>query len=191
MTLRRLAALVWALAVTATACGSSTTTQAGPASGVDTEAEASFSELVSGLARLSIPSDQYGSILEAGCEAWVPGMFEADSASFSQWIHELFGGGAVYERETVDAAFTTACAEDRDDPMAFVASVLGDLDLSVGEFLGLVDEACAGYRTRRVANAEDPFAPDPMDPLVADVVAVAGPDRSDLTEIVDDFCEVP
>ncbi len=183
--------LVLATAMTAAACSSSTTVPAEPASAGDPAADPSFSELVSGLARLSVPSDEYGTILEAGCEAWVPGMFDADSASFSQWIHELFGAGAVYEPEAVDAAFTTACAENRDDPMAFVASVLDDLDLSVGEFLGLVDEACAGYRTRRVANAEDELAPEPMDPLVADVVAVAGPDRSDLIEIVDDFCLVP
>lgn len=190
MTIRRLTALVFATTVIAAACSSSTSEPAEPVSDGDAEA-ASFSELVSGLARLSIPSDQYPGILEAGCDAWVPGMFDADSASFSQWIHELFGAGAIHEPESVDAAFTTACAEHRDDPMAFVASVLGDLDLSVGELLALVDEACAGYRTRRVANAEDAFAPEPMDPLVADVVADAGLDRSDLTRAVDDFCEVP
>lgn len=148
--------------------------------------------LAAGLVSLAVPTDRYGPVLAAGCDAWVPGAYQGDSASFSQWIHSLFvSGGARYSSSDVDAAITDACSQHRNDPAAFLTDALGDLDMSVDDLLSLATDACGTYRQGRIANIDDPFAPQAIDPLVADVLADANIERADAAAAVDDFCDVP
>jgi hypothetical protein len=151
-----------------------------------------FEQLVAGLAGLAVSSDRAPALLVAGCDAWVPNAFQGDSASFNGGIYSLFSSGdADVSLSDLDVAITSACSRHRADPGAFVATVLHDLGLSVSDLLELVGDACDSYRQGRIANFDDPFAPEPLDPMMAAVLAAAGIGRADAIETVNDFCEVP
>ncbi len=85
MTVRRLVVLVDVSALAAVGCGESNEGAEPPLR--DDSADPSFSELVTGLAELTVDRDRYGDLLAAGCGAWVPRAFEGDAASFNDWIY--------------------------------------------------------------------------------------------------------
>ena len=152
----------------------------------------SLGRLVSGLAGLAVSTDHHGALVDAGCDAWVPEARRGDAGSFNEWIYDLFGrGSAGFSFADVDAAVTQACAEQRANPTAFVASMLSNLGLAVDQLLALVGDACERYVQNRIANIDDPYAPEPIGDLVASVLEDAGISRSEALEAVNDFCDVP
>lgn len=115
-----------------------------------------------------------------------------DAASINEWIYGLFGrDGAGVTMADVDAAIMSACSLHRGDPAAFVATALHDLGLSGSDLVELVGDACGSYRQGRIVNFDDPFAPEPIDPMMSAVLGAAGIGRADALEMVNDFCEVP
>src|SRR5207247_9875847 len=110
-----------------------------------------------------------------------------DSGSFDQYIADLFNIGEPdgLDQARVDRAVTQACDSFDGDVRGFVDDLSTSLGIGVDELRRYMASACADFAQRRRANATDPYAPEPFDPLVGSVFAKGGLDRTDLGALVD------
>ena len=178
-------ALVLAVLVAA-ACGSTTSTKAGAKPGNHI-----YTYLRDIVTRAAVGDPDLAPVVSAACRAYADDLRTrgGDSATFDEYVADLFDTGAGgLDQGRVDRAVTDACASFDGDVPGFVGDLSASLGIGLGELRGYIATACAGFEQRRRANAADPNAPEPFDPLVSDVFAKGRLDRTDLTALVDAAC---
>jgi hypothetical protein len=132
-------------------------------------------------------------VVSAACDAYADGYRRrqdgGDSFTFDQYIASLFEANGRLDQARVDRAVTDACDSFEGDVRRFVEDLSGSLDIDLDELRNYLAIACAGFEQRVQANADDPYAPEVFDPVVSDVAAKGGLDRSDLSALVNSTCQ--
>jgi hypothetical protein len=142
------------------------------------------------IAGAGVGDPDLAAIVSASCETYAEGVQRPDSFTFDKYVGDLFNtheGGLDQTR--VDRAVADACNSFEGDVRRFVEDLSNSLDIDLDELRNYVAIACEGFEQRGRANADDPYAPEVFDPVVSDVLASGGLDRSDLSALVDRACQ--